>query len=66
MCAFSTEFKKGFPLTTGSPRSWATLALGGFPCGIFAVSADSTRTLLALLFDTAPARRLLPRLADGL
>lgn len=32
LCAFSTEFKikKGFPLTTGSPRSWATSALGGF------------------------------------
>lgn len=28
--AFSTEFKKGFPQTTGSPRGWAAFALGGF------------------------------------
>lgn len=30
VCAFSTEFKKAFPLTTRSPRTWATSALGGF------------------------------------
>ena len=30
VCAFSTEFWKAFPLTTGSLRTGATFALGGF------------------------------------
>lgn len=70
VCApFPLSLKKGFPLTTGSPRSWATSALGGFfsPCGIFAVSADSTTKPGALALHTASARvLLLPELLGAL